>query len=296
MKFSKTELRVLEQVALGKKQVSEVAVALNKDKSQIYRIIRSLKKKGFAELKDKEIKPFQATHVQILLQELSRQPSFIDHLSGCGIAFYTFILEPKTVAEIIIGTDIKRSTIFYKLKKALRNSFIKTLGNKYQFNGKFWPKIKEFLIELKKYGETNDARIPPGSVIHYKYKDEIVFSSKAEFDATLTGFSAYGQFGIKLLTRDYSYHLPQKKLTKKDVFLHSLYRTEKERSIQNLILVALFYVKHKKELTKIKHEIIDNLNKVLKGEKVKNYPSLYEIKDRADVYEIEIKKIQSKKS
>ncbi|NQV09255.1 hypothetical protein HQ529_05370 [Candidatus Woesearchaeota archaeon] len=288
MRFSKTELRVLEQIALGKRQVLEVATALNKDKSQIYRIIRNLQKKGFAELKNKEIKPSQATHIQLLLQELGRQSSFIDHLVGCGITFYTFILEPKTIDEIIKETGIKRSTIFYKIKKALRNSFIRPIENKYQFNGMFWPKIGEFLVELKKYEETNDKRIPPGAVIYYKTKDKIVFSTKAEYDATLTGFSAYDQFGIKLLTIDYTYYLPKKKLTKQEVFLHSIYRAKKDGGIRNLILVALFYLKYKKDLTKIKYEIIDNLNKVLHGEKVKNYPSLSEIKDRAEVYDIKI--------
>ena len=288
MRFSKTELKVLEQVALGKRHVMEVATDLKKDKSQIYRTINNLKKKGFAELKEKVIVPSKATHVQILLQELARQPSFINHLLGCGIKFYTFILEPKTVGEIITSTGIKRSTIFYKLKKAMRNSFISKIGNKYQFNGKFWPKICEFLIELKKYEETNDKRTPPGAVIYYKSKDEIVFSTKAEADAELTGFSAYGLCGIKLFTVDNTYYLPKKKLTKKEVFLHSLYRAEKEKNIQNLILIALFYVKYKKNLTAIRHEIIDNLKKVIKGEKVRNYPSLPGIKDRADIYDIKI--------
>ena len=76
MRFSKTELKVLEQVALGKRHVMEVATDLKKDKSQIYRTINNLKKKGFAELKEKVIVPSKATHVQILLQELARQPSF----------------------------------------------------------------------------------------------------------------------------------------------------------------------------------------------------------------------------
>ncbi|MFH0752289.1 MAG: helix-turn-helix domain-containing protein [archaeon] len=288
MRFSKTELKVLEQVALGTKQISEVAVALNKDKSQVYRIIRSLHKNGFAELEHKEIRPSKATHVRLLLQELGRQSSFIDHLSGCGIVFYTFILEPKTVDEIIKETGIKRSTVFYKIKKALRNNFIKPIENRYQFNGKFWHKIEEFLVELKKYEETNDKRVPPGAIIYRKTKDEIVFSTKAECDAALTGFSAYEQFGIKLLPVDHTYYLPKKKLTKQEVFLHSVYRAEKDGGIRHLIFVALFYIKYRKDLTKIKHELIDNIDKVLQGEKVKNYPSLAEIKDRAEVYDIKI--------
>jgi len=287
MRFSKTELNVLEQIALGNQNIIEIAKTLNKDKSQIYRIVKSLSQKDFVNLENKEIKPFQFTHVNILLQELARQSSFIDNISGCGVTFYTFILEePKTISEIIKGTGIKRSTIFHKLKEAYRNSFIKTIGNKYQFNDKVWSKLKEFFIELQKYEQTNDKRVPPGAVIHYKIKDEIVFSTKKECDAILTGFSAYEQFGIKLLTIDYTYYLPNKKLTLKEVFLHSLYRTDNEKNITNLIFITLFYVKHKRKLKKIKHNIIDNINKVLQNYKVEGYPTFDEIRDRAEVYDI----------
>ncbi|MEK6903826.1 MAG: hypothetical protein AABW64_04230, partial [Nanoarchaeota archaeon] len=82
--------------------------------------------------------------------------------------------------------------------------------------------------------------------------------------------------------------LPKKKLTKQEVFLHSLYRVEKEGDARDIILIALFYLKHKKELAKIKHDIINNIKNVLNGERINYYPRLAEIKDRADVYDIKI--------
>jgi predicted transcriptional regulator len=288
MRFSKTELKVLLQISLGKRQVSEVAEALDKDPSQIYRIIKNLEKKGYAELNKGIILPSENTHVNLLLQEISRRPNIINNLSGSGMKLFTTLLEPKSVSEIIKETGIKRSTIFYKLKEATKNSFINTVEEKYFFNEKIWPKVREFLVELKKHEETTDKRIPGGAVIYFKNKDEIIFSTKIECDAALTGFSAYENFGIKLLTVDYTYYLPKKTLTKNEVFLHSLYRAEKERDTRDFILIALFYLKHKNELADIKHEIIYNINKVLQGEKIKYYPSIAEIKDRADVYDIKI--------
>ncbi|MBI4440011.1 hypothetical protein HY638_03490 [Candidatus Woesearchaeota archaeon] len=286
MRFSKTELRVLWQTAIGKRQVSQIALALNKDQSQIYRIIKTLEKKGFATLEKGIITPLENTHVSILLQELSRRPNIADNLSGCGIKLFTAILEPKSVFQITKETGIKRSTVFYKLKEAARNSFINVSEKRYFLNGKIWPKVKEFLIESKKYGETNDKRIPPGAVIYYKNEKEVVFSTKTECDASLTGFSAYEQFGIKLLPVDYMYYLPKRTLTKQEVFLHSLYRAEKEGDARDFILIALFYLKHKKEFKGVRHGIIDNINKVLQGEKVMYYPTLAEIKERAEVYDI----------
>ena len=288
MRFSKTELKVLEQVALGKRQVLEIAIALNKDKSQVYRVIKTLEQKGFLNLKNKEIHPSESTHVQLLLQQLSRQSSFIEDISGCGLKLYLFILKPKSIEEIIKATGIKPSTIFYKIKIGRRKSFVKTVENKYLFNSKFWKGLNEFFIELKKYEETYDKRIPPGSVIYYKTKEEIVFSTKVEYDAILTGFSAYESYGIKIYPIDNNYYLPRKKLSKKDVFIHSLYRCEKDKSIQLLIILTLFYVKYKKELLKMHHEILDNISSVLQGNKIEGYPTHAEIKDRADVYDIKL--------
>lgn len=46
MYFSKSELKLLEQLARGNKQIHLIAEALKKNKSQIYRIVKSLEKKS----------------------------------------------------------------------------------------------------------------------------------------------------------------------------------------------------------------------------------------------------------
>ncbi len=289
MRFSKTELRLLEQVALGKMHASELAAALKKDKSQIYRVIRSLEEKDFLSLKNKAVEPSQALHVQLLLQQLSRQASFIEDISGCGLKLYLYILDAqRSIEEITKATGIRPDTIFYKIRIARKKSFIKTIDGKYQFNRELWIGLNEFFVEFKKYTESYDKRIPPGSVIYHKTKDEIVFSTKAEYDATLTGFSAYEKHGIKIYPVGNNYYLPKKELSKKEIFIHSLYRCEKDKSIQNLIILALFYLKHKKELSEIHHEILDDINKVLQGNRIEGYPILSEIRERAEMYDIEI--------
>ena len=160
MRFSKTELKVLEQVALGKNQVSDIALALKKDKSQIYRLIKSLEKKNFLILKNKTIIPSDKIHVQLLLQQLSIQSSFIEDISGCGTELYNYILDtPRTIEEIITNTGIKPSTFFLKLKTGRRRSLIRTKDKTYVFNKKLYPRIYEFFTELNKYEESFDKRI-----------------------------------------------------------------------------------------------------------------------------------------
>ena len=72
------------------------------------------------------------------------------------------------------------------------------------------------------------------------------------------------------------------------MFMHSLMAAEKSNDIRDLIFVALFLAKYKKELTGISHSIVKNLNRVLSGEKIPGYPSLAEIKDRARIYNIKV--------
>jgi len=66
-----------------------------------------------------------------------------------------------------------------------------------------------------------------------------------------------------------------------------LYVIEKDKDIRNLIFIALFYAKYKKEF-KIKHEILTNLTEVLAGRKINGYPTYKELKDRAEVYGIKV--------
>ena len=146
---------------------------------------------------------------------------------------------------------------------------------------------KEF-YELKKYEDSIDQRIPVNSVIYFKNTEEIIFSNKENIDAEKTAFSAYSKFGIELLLITNYYYLPKKQLAKKEVFMHSLMVAEKSNDIRDLIFVALFLAKYKKELAGINHSIVKNLNRVLSGEKIPGYPSLAEIKDRARIYNIKV--------
>lgn len=290
MVFSKTELNVLRQIALGNKQINEIATALKKDRSQIYRTIQKLNQKHYVILDKTVVSPSEKTHVQILLRELSKQSSFINVIQGVGLRLLLFILEnSKSADEIINQTKIKRSTVFYKLKQAQRLNIVKKDKNKYVFNKIIWQGLYDFLSQLQKHEWTYDKRIPSGSTIYMKNEREILFSTKLKSDAELTGFNKYEKYGIKIYNIDYMYYLPKKNLTKKDILLHSIYRVEKEKNIQDMILTTLFYVKFKKEFSEIQHEFLENINKVLKKQTIKNYPSYEEIKDKAEMYGIKIK-------
>lgn len=288
MRLSKAELNVLKETINGNREVKNIALALRKSDVQIYRIGQQLIEKGFVERSDGRYALVRNTITNVLAQLLEDSPAIIEPLSGSGIKLLLFLLEPKTLNEIKKEALINRTQIFKKLKQARAISLVKKVEGKYVLNEKLWAKTIDFLKEIKKWEELTDARIPASATIYYKTEKEIVFSSKEIIDAPLTAFSVYGQYGIKIFTLKNYYYLPKKKLSKREIFLHSLYIAEKEQEPKDILFIALFYAKYKKELRKIKHSILDNLNNIFEGKHISGYPAIDEIKDRAEIYDIKI--------
>ncbi len=289
MQLSQIELKILEQIAQGNNDIKEIARNLNRDKSRIYRTKQELIEKDILRFSSGKLEPKRLTHVIILLQLLSKYPNLVPLLAGSGIPVLTALLKFNTIKEIEENTDFEKSIIYRKIKQALLVSVIIQIHKKtYTLNERVWNDLIRFLEELKKYDETADPRIPANSTIYYKTNKEIIFSNKNELKAKLTGFSAYNQFGIKILLPTYYYYLPKKTLSKEEVFTHSLYITQKETYIQNLTFIGLFYKKYKDELQKIKHPILDKIKLVLNEENIDGYPTLKELREKAEVYDIRL--------
>lgn len=288
MKLSKTELKMLKSIS-KKNKVDGIATALSISKSQAYRVIRKLGDKGFITIDKEGIRPTLKTHTNLLLKILNEFDSLIAPFSGAGLKIYTELTEPRTINEIKERTGLQKAIIFKKLRQGKKISLIVHKKAGYEINKKIWKDANEFLVELKRYEENIDPRVPVNSSIYMKKEDEIIFSSKEQIDAEPTAFSAYGKHGIKIFLNKNYYYLPKKKLSRKNIFRHSLDIINKEHKIRYIIFVALFYIKFKKELSKVHHRVLEDIKRVLKGERIPNFPTLDEIKDRAEVYNIEVK-------
>ena len=285
MELSKTELLILEQIAKGNKSIKTIALALHKNNKRIYAALKKLNE--FVELKRGNLQVKNFLHINLLLQVLLDYPKIIIVIANSGIPILIGILVPSTIQEIKVKTAFQKTIIYNKLKQAKKRNIVIKTGQKFKLNKKIWAKLFDFLIELKKYEDLIDNRTPIGSTIYYKNKEEILFSCREELDAVKTAFSAYEDYGIKILTIKNYYYLPKKKLTKRDILKHSLHIIEKEESINHIIFTALFYAKFRKSFD-IQHEILIKINRVLNKEKVGRYPTYREIKDRAQVYNIKV--------
>ncbi len=193
----------------------------------------------------------------------------------------------KGVEELSRETGIPRKTIYYYLKDLQRIGIVKKSksGKKglYSFNNIFWGELKDFVTSLQEYQEKQ--LISREALLIKSYRDGILFKSISNQDATPTSFSAYGLYSIDLDLRDNYYFLPKRNLSIADVFLHSLDCAEDS---SHRLFCILFYLKNKDklELENIRHPMMKEIGAVLKGETVAGYPTLDDILDRAELYDI----------
>jgi hypothetical protein len=74
-------------------------------------------------------------------------------------------------------------------------------------------------------------------------------------------------------------------LSIQEVFIHSLDSAE---DLRQRLFCMLFYLKNRDKLGEVKHPMMKDIEAVLQGERIKGYPTLEDIRDRADLYGIRL--------
>lgn len=285
MEYTKSELEVFKNIGNGENSIKQLSV--NKSKKQLYKIINSLFKKNMLEKNNNLFELKKISHIKLLFSVLTENPNLIPILADSGIKILSCLIEEKSILEMEKEVFLKKSIIYRKLKQMINLSLITKTTN-YKLNKKIWPNLIEYLIEAKKYEMLIDDNIPFDSTIYFKTERELLYSTKSDLLDTKTAFSKYEDFGIKLfLTKNY-YFLPAKKLSEKNILKHTLIICKKEKTIQNLIFLSLFYLKFKEKFKSVKDEILFDIDKVLLGEKLAGYPTYEEIFERARLYNIKV--------
>jgi predicted transcriptional regulator len=194
---------------------------------------------------------------------------------------------PKSLEALAAETGVPSDTLYGYLKGFLWVGVVsRTRQGKaylYSFNFKLWPELKDFVTALQEYQVLR--LVPREALLIKSYADSVLFKSIRPQDATFTSFSAYEDFGIELLLRDNYYTLPKRELSIQEVFIHSLDSAEE---LQQKLFCVLFYLKNRDELEAIDHPMMANIKAALRGEKIKGYPTLEDIKDRTDLYDIKL--------
>ena len=289
MQLSQTELRVLEQVSYGNDRIENIAQNIHRSNSQIYRAKQKLLEQGFLHLNRGRLEPKRSINSALILNIISRYPNLIELFSDSGLKILMSILKPKSINEIMREINLKKSTVYKKIRIGRNiSAILMDKNHKYTINEKIWPNLKNYLEENKRFEETIDNRIPVNSIIYHKNEDEILFSNNFELKAAFTAFSAYKKYGIKILLPTNFYFLPNKKLSKEEILLHSIYIINKEKDYRYLTYLALFYIKFRDDFSKIKNPVLKKIDNIIKGDTIKGYPTLEEIREKGELYDIRI--------
>jgi predicted transcriptional regulator len=194
---------------------------------------------------------------------------------------------PKSLETLALETDIPSDTLYGYLKSFLWVGIISRSrhGKAYlfSFNYILWPELKEFVTSLLEYQVLR--LVPREALLIKSYENSVLFKSLRPQDATFTSFSAYEDYGILLGLRDNYYTMPKRELSIQEVFIHSL---DSAGELQQKLFCMLFYLKNKEKLGAIDHPMMNNLKAVLQGERIRGYPTLEDIEDRTDLYDIKL--------
>jgi hypothetical protein len=130
--------------------------------------------------------------------------------------------------------------------------------------------------------------VPFGSEIYHSSADLVVFSSNRTLNNRRTAFSKYGDFGMNIYPGTNYYCSSDSDPAIKDVFIHSLYVAEKDKSWRNKMLALIFFAMHKDELNNVMHPIVDDMRSVLNGIPVDGWVPLKEMNERAKMYGVDL--------
>ncbi len=287
--LSKNELEALREIGSGNISPKKLAVALEKSRAQIYRIAKKLNEKGFIKKEKRKLILQKHSFIPLILEILNKNPKIIPLLADSGITILKETLEASLVKEIESRTGLKKAIIYRKLMQAKKFSIIKKENKKYTLNSKVWPDLKEFLEDYKRYLLRIDYKINADILIRGKYGEAIIAESGKEIEnSSLTAFSVYPKYGIKIIMPSNYYHIPKEKLDINQVFNDSLIILKDDKDYRKILYAILFYIKNKRKLKRVKHELVYKFQLILKGGKIEGFPSLEEIKEKAKQYDIKI--------
>ncbi|MBT3464842.1 MarR family transcriptional regulator [archaeon] len=286
MTLNKMQLTIIEQIIDSNAGLSsfELFSKLKRSQSQISYTLTSLVKEGLIEKKKTFYFISKYVHAQYLKDlYLSTRINLGRILSNNRIKFLTAILEPKSIQEIMTQSELKKSVVYKYIKEFQEFGIIKKLNSKFIINEQKWLLIKEFILEYTKFKQRIDYRIPSNAQILFKNDKKVIFRYDFEFDAQKTAFSKFSKNGIKIYPVGTIYRFPKKKLSIKKVYIDAL---DISKDYRDYMFDILFYLKHKKKLSNVKHKLNKEIKEHLINNNIKHLPSHKEIKEKANDYDL----------
>lgn len=247
MKLSKPMIQTFKLITRGSNTIEKIAKAQHKSINWITEVLQELEKEDFIVKKKSyllkgsrfSIEIANTNHAIKLKELIFEYPTinFADILADSKLLFLAAVSEDWIKLEEISRLSKVSKYMISRFTSMLKNrGIIMRKDNLYILNEKAWPLMKEFILAYKNYAVVK-------GVVKWKYQNEILLEVDNQIlvQGSLTGFALYEKYNIKIFIVKVLCKLPEGKISKEEVFVHSLFQIEDSRTL-NLALV--FYLKN----------------------------------------------------
>ena len=286
MCLTKPMVKVFTTICHGKITLSDIASETGKSISWVSEILTKLEEAGFvSEVRDipkmgsrKSFRVRETPYAQKLKELVFFHPTmdFTEIITGTKLKILTASLfdwkDYSTIAKMLR----KPLTAIRQVVPPLRNrGLIRVQGKLFRFNKKAWPRLFEFLQEWRNFSTIE------GYVL-WKYGNEMLFVVDKEelVKGVLTGFNEYRKFGVLVHNVTGCCYLPAKRLTKREIFVHSLHQVDDPRTLH---LVLTYFLKNRLDDKKT-HELATYYDCYSKYEGLKTLPGVKEEFTKLDAF------------
>ena len=233
--MKESQLLILKEIEKARKiSLKELAKRVQRSKSFVSKVCKSLIKLnliGFE--KNKKIYYFLSKNPKVLLI-LKIIETYPKLLTGKREILLKELLEERDIVSLQSRTGLSLKQLLTYLHEFKSSGIIVEKNKKYSINPE--KKIVRQLAELIKLEEEEG--------VVWRDHEELRVSEE-EGEGTLTAFSAFKDFGLPVFTPKHYYILPERKLTREEVFVHSLLVSN---SFHEKLLCSIFYLKNKDSL------------------------------------------------
>ncbi len=244
MTLTKPEIRALVEIYSGRDNIGSISEAMDISLGTVSAIIKKLEKKSLCIKirKGKRIKvalaatsPAEEFRKLVTQRKQSNLQSFLyglnfNILSSC-------LYELKTTEQIAYMLKTSLKSVQNNISLLTNKGLMTRKKRDLIFNRTAWPYLFSFLDAYRNFWLKGN--------LLWKFGREQVFEvrNKEQVEGVLTGFSAYKDYGVKVITVKHCCYLPAQRLSKGEIFLHSLLQIRDDTRLLNLAIV--FFKKNK---------------------------------------------------
>jgi predicted transcriptional regulator len=214
--------------------------SLNFNPSTIYRAVSSLKKLGVVEADKDGIRISQSPKAKIIFK-IFKDYNIKKIFDEKFLSFIKTLNKPLEIEKIARVLDLSSRTVLNYAKILWNRGLIEKTGRKYFLKGE----AKKLAEILSLEEETIDKKI------YWKLGEETLFTSDLPQEASLTAFSLFSSYDVRVFPETKYYFSPKKELSLEEIFVHSLVFSD---STSKWILSLIFFMKHRDKLSVIEIE------------------------------------------